>query len=78
MAALAVDIGAATFVDGIVDGQLDGAVGDPVMQDEIGHAVGEGPERPAVLREDAAIAGGMAGGQPAEARSRSESYGVRW
>src|SRR5262249_6065829 len=41
--------------------QEDGAVGHQLLQDPGGQELGQSPTRPAALREDAAVAGGIAG-----------------
>ena len=66
MAPLAVDLGAAMLIDGVIAGQRNGACGDEATQDQIGQAVSHGPQRPAAPREDAVIAGGMAGSETAD------------
>ena len=63
MAALAVDLGAAVLVDGVVAGQADGPVGDPTVEDEPGQDPRQLQGGPAASGEDAVIAGGVSGGQ---------------
>ena len=63
MAALAVDLGAAVLVHGVVADHEDGPVGDPMVEDEPGQDPRQLQGRPASLGEDAVIAGGVAGGQ---------------
>ena len=63
MAALAVDLGAAMLVDGIVAGQEDGAVGDVMVEDELRQEACQRQRGPASFREDAVIAGGISRSQ---------------
>ena len=63
MTALAIDLGAAVLVDGVVADDRDGPVGDPPVEDEPGQDPRQLQGRPAPLGEDAVIAGGVAGGQ---------------
>ena len=63
MTALAIDLGAAVLVDGIVAGQEDGPVGDPMIEDEAGQDARQGEGGPAPFGEDAVKAGGVAFGQ---------------
>ena len=69
--ALAIDLGAAALVDGIVAGQEDGPIGDPMIEDEAGQDC-EGESGPTTLGEDAVEAGGIAVGQ---AGGRAEQVG---
>ena len=73
MAALAVDLGAAVLVDGVVAGQEDGPVGDAMVEDELGQEPCQPERGPAAPGEDAVIAGGMAGGQSPAVRRRLET-----
>ena len=63
MAPLAVDLGAAVLVNGVVARQVDGPVGGPMIDDEPGEDPRQLGGRPAAPRQDAMIAGGVAGGQ---------------
>jgi hypothetical protein len=63
MAALAVDLGAAVLVAGVVAGQVDRPVGDPTLEDEAGQYPRQGEGGPAPPGEDAVEAGGVALGQ---------------
>jgi hypothetical protein len=61
--ALAVDLGPAMLVAGVVAGQGDRPVGDPRVADPPGQDAGQVQARPAALGPDAVRAGGMAFGQ---------------
>ena len=61
--ALAIDLGAAVLVDGIVAGQEDGPIGDPMIEDEAGQDPRQGESGPAPFGEDAVKAGSIAVGQ---------------
>lgn len=61
MAGLAVNILALVFVHGVIAGQVDGAVGQQVFEEPSGQEFSQPPTRPASLREEAAVAGGIAG-----------------
>jgi len=60
---LAVDVLAPVFVHGVVAGQEDRAVGQQVFDDPAGQELGQPPAGPAPLGEEAAVAGGVAGGE---------------
>ena len=63
MTPLAVDLLAAMLVYGVVGGQEDRAVGQQVFENPSGQELGQPPTRPASLREEAAVAGGVAGNE---------------
>ena len=63
MAPLAVDLGAAMLVNGIVAGQADRPVGGPTSEDQAGQEPRQSQGGPAALGQDAVIAGGVARGQ---------------
>jgi len=63
MPALAIDVLAPVFLNGVIASQEDRAGGQQVVEGPAGQESGQPPARPAPLREDAPVAGRVAGGE---------------
>jgi len=63
MSAFAINVLAAMFVHRVVAGQDDGSIRQQVFENPASQELGQPPTRPASLREEAAVAGGIAGNE---------------
>ena len=67
MTALAIDLGTGMLCDGIITSQFDDILGRESGEDHSGESPCQIPAVPGTAREDAVIAGGVSGGQGAQA-----------